>query len=94
MIEQAESLNNQALVSEVSALGRLLVIEDDPSICMLIEKLGEKAGFIATTANSFDDAVRHLGPTNSTASRSIYLSVRKPELRSFSVLRTWDPERR
>jgi DNA-binding NtrC family response regulator len=61
MIEQVEGLNNQAFVSEVSALGRLLVIEDDPSICRLIEKLGEKAGFTATTANSFDDAVRLLG---------------------------------
>jgi DNA-binding NtrC family response regulator len=62
MIGQAEGLNNQALVSKVSALGRLLVIEDDPSICRLIEKLGEKAGFTATTANSFDDAVRLISP--------------------------------
>jgi DNA-binding NtrC family response regulator len=61
MIEQPEGLNNQASVSEVNALGRLLVIEDDLSICRLIEKLAEKAGFIATTANSFDDAVRLLG---------------------------------
>ena len=49
-----------ALVSS-RAPGRLLVIEDEPSICRLIEKLGEKAGFTATTANSFDDAVRLLG---------------------------------
>jgi DNA-binding response OmpR family regulator len=37
-------------------LGRLLVIDDDPSICVLIEKLGEKAGFIATRAVSVEDA--------------------------------------
>jgi DNA-binding response OmpR family regulator len=37
-------------------LGRLLVIDDDPSICVLIEKLGEKAGFIATRAVSLEDA--------------------------------------
>ena len=60
MIEQAEGLTNQASVSAVSALGRLLVIEDDPTICRLIEKLGEKAGFTATTVDSFDDAVRLL----------------------------------
>ena len=60
MIEQAEGLTNQAPVSAVSALGRLLVIEDDPTICMLIEKLAEKAGFKATSVDSFDDAVRLL----------------------------------
>jgi DNA-binding response OmpR family regulator len=37
-------------------LGRLLVIDDDPSICILIEKLGEKNGFIATRAVSLEDA--------------------------------------
>jgi len=33
-----------------NALGRLLVIDDDTSICTLIEKLGEKVGFAATRA--------------------------------------------
>jgi DNA-binding response OmpR family regulator len=37
-------------------LGRLLVIDDDPSISILIEKLGEKTGFIATRAASLEDA--------------------------------------
>ena len=41
-------------------LPRLLVVDDDPSVCTLIEKLGEKAGFVATCALSFEDAVKSL----------------------------------
>jgi DNA-binding NtrC family response regulator len=39
---------------------RLLVIDDDTSICMVIEKLGEKAGFAATRAVSVEEATRLL----------------------------------
>src|SRR5271156_1583301 len=35
---------------------RLLVIDDDASICTVIEKLGEKAGFAAHRAVSFEEA--------------------------------------
>jgi DNA-binding NtrC family response regulator len=42
------------------ASGRLLVIDDDAAICMLIEKLGEKAGFAATRAISVEEATRLL----------------------------------
>src|ERR1700716_2328326 len=51
---------HQKVKSEQSAPVRLLVIEDDPSICRLIEKLGEKAGFTAANARSFEDAARLL----------------------------------
>jgi DNA-binding NtrC family response regulator len=40
--------------------GRLLVIDDDTSICTLIEKLGEKVGFAATRAVSVEEATRLL----------------------------------
>jgi DNA-binding response OmpR family regulator len=39
---------------------RLLVIDDDASICTLIGKLGEKAGFAATRAVSLEEATRLL----------------------------------
>ncbi len=39
---------------------RLLVIDDDTSICTLIEKLGEKVGFAATRAVSLEQATRLL----------------------------------
>jgi len=42
------------------APGRLLVIDDDTSICTLIEKLGEKAGFAATRAVSVEEATQLL----------------------------------
>ena len=35
---------------------KLLVIDDDASICMVIEKLGEKAGFAAKHAVTVDEA--------------------------------------
>lgn len=35
---------------------RLLVIDDDSSICMVIEKLGEKAGFTAQRAVTVEEA--------------------------------------
>ena len=37
---------------------RLLVIDDDSSICMVIEKLGEKAGFNAQRAVTVEEATR------------------------------------
>ena len=43
-----------------NALGRLLVIDDDTSICTLIEKLGEKVGFAATRAISVEEATQLL----------------------------------
>jgi len=43
-----------------NALSRLLVIDDDTSICMLIEKLGEKVGFAATRAISVEEATQLL----------------------------------
>jgi len=39
---------------------RLLVIDDDTSICMVIEKLGEKAGFTAQRAITVEEATRVL----------------------------------
>jgi DNA-binding NtrC family response regulator len=42
------------------ALDRLLVIDDDISICTVIEKLGEKAGFAVTRAVSLEEATRLL----------------------------------
>ncbi len=39
---------------------RLLVIDDDASICTVIEKLGEKAGFAATRAVSLEEATQLL----------------------------------
>jgi CheY-like chemotaxis protein len=41
-------------------LARLLVIDDDASICAVIEKLGEKAGFAATRAVSVEEATESL----------------------------------
>jgi DNA-binding NtrC family response regulator len=38
----------------------LLVIDDDTSICAVIEKLGEKAGFAARRAVSLEEATRLL----------------------------------
>lgn len=40
--------------------GSLLVIDDDASVCALIGKLGEKAGFAVTHAVSADEATRLL----------------------------------
>jgi DNA-binding NtrC family response regulator len=60
-------LSQDALNGEVpsfaeapKASGRLLVIDDDAAICMLIEKLGEKAGFAATRAISVEEATQLL----------------------------------
>jgi two-component system chemotaxis response regulator CheY len=39
---------------------RLLVIDDDISICEVIEKLAEKVGFAVVRAVSVDEAARHL----------------------------------
>jgi DNA-binding NtrC family response regulator len=39
---------------------RLLVVDDDISICAVIEKLGEKVGFASVRAVSVDEAVRQL----------------------------------
>jgi len=39
---------------------RLLVIDDDRSVCTLIERLGEKAGFAAMCAPSLEEATRSL----------------------------------
>jgi two-component system, chemotaxis family, chemotaxis protein CheY len=39
---------------------RLLVIDDDTSICAVIEKLGEKAGFATARAVSVDEATQLL----------------------------------
>jgi DNA-binding NtrC family response regulator len=39
---------------------RLLVIDDDISICTVIEKLGEKVGFAATRAVSLEEATQLL----------------------------------
>lgn len=39
---------------------RLLVVDDDVSVCMLIEKLGEKAGFAVTRAVTFEEAATAL----------------------------------
>ncbi len=39
---------------------RLLVIDDDTSICAVIEKLGEKVGFATARAVSVDEAARQL----------------------------------
>jgi CheY-like chemotaxis protein len=41
-------------------LPRLLVIDDDASICAVIERLGQKAGFMAKRAVSVDEAARLL----------------------------------
>jgi CheY-like chemotaxis protein len=40
--------------------GRLLVIDDDRSASMIIAKVGERAGFSATSAASFEEAVQLL----------------------------------
>ena len=45
------------------APGRLLVIDDDPSICALIAKLGERVGFAPTSATSFEQAIQSLRAT-------------------------------
>lgn len=37
-----------------------MVVDDDPSICAVIEKLGEKAGFAATRAVSLEEATESL----------------------------------
>jgi DNA-binding NtrC family response regulator len=39
---------------------RLLVIDDDTSICEVIEKLGDRAGFATARAVSVDEAARQL----------------------------------
>lgn len=39
---------------------RLLVVDDDRSVCMLVERLGEKAGFSATCALSLEEAAKFL----------------------------------
>ncbi len=39
---------------------KLLVIDDDTSICMVIEKLGEKAGFAAKHAVTVEEAKQQL----------------------------------
>jgi len=39
---------------------RLLVIDDDTSICTLIEKLSEKVGFVPTRAASLEEAMHLL----------------------------------
>ena len=50
----ADMANQSPRSAELS--GRLLVIDDDRSTSMLIAKLGERAGFSATSAASFEEA--------------------------------------
>jgi CheY-like chemotaxis protein len=66
------TLNSRANISLVSDAGlatgygthlrplSLLVIDDDSVHRMVLGKVGEKAGYVLTTANSIDDAARKL----------------------------------
>jgi DNA-binding NtrC family response regulator len=54
----------------------LLVIDDDASICMVIEKLGEKAGFAAKSAGSLEEAT-HLLRTQQFDCITLDLSIGK-----------------
>ena len=55
---------------------RLLVIDDDASICMVIEKLGEKAGFTAQNAVTVE-AAKQLLHTESFDCITLDLSIGK-----------------
>jgi len=58
---QYNTFGRQSRAAEaVQITDRLLVIDDDVSICTLIAKLGEKAGFSPTTAVSLEEATRLL----------------------------------
>jgi DNA-binding NtrC family response regulator len=59
MAEQ-QTLQRAREAGASESLCRLLVIDDDTSICAVIEKLGEKAGFATARAVSVDEAARQL----------------------------------
>ena len=59
----SQNVNNGGLPGHGGTPGeprRLLVIDDDASICAIIAKLGEKAGLVATIAASVEDATQAL----------------------------------
>jgi DNA-binding NtrC family response regulator len=69
---------------------RLLVIDDDISICEVIEKLAEKVGFAVVRAVSVDEAARHLRESHFD---SISVSAKTAGSRCSRFLRTWGTTR-
>ena len=57
---QQQSLQQTREVDTSQPDCRLLVIDDDASICELLEKFGEKAGFATARAVSVDEATERL----------------------------------
>jgi two-component system chemotaxis response regulator CheY len=60
--QPSQDVSNDAphLAGASQSPDRLLVIDDDTSICTVIQKLGEKVGFAATRAVSVEEATQLL----------------------------------
>jgi len=58
--KSSESVGDSAASRARTQQPQLLVIDDDASICTVVEKLGEKAGFAASRAVSRDEAAELL----------------------------------
>lgn len=68
-------------------LKKILIVDDDRELCILIEKCIEQEGYSGIIANTAKDALKTLENKNSIISL-IILDVMLPDLSGFQVLRT------